>query len=96
MFKVKHKMLPQNILDLFRNESKRYNLRNSDFFIPRVNSTRYGQHSLRYYGPFLWAKLPYEIRIKNTVTSFKDKIRSIDLTKLVKQSCPQDCYLCNS
>ena len=54
MFKVKHNMSQKYIIDLFQISNKRYDLRNADFTIPRFNTVRYGKHSLRYLGPFLW------------------------------------------
>ena len=57
MFKVKHKLLSMNILDLFSETSSNYHLRNSDFYILRFNSVRHGKHSLTFFGPRLWSKL---------------------------------------
>ena len=37
MFKVKHKLLPKNILNLFSETPSNYHLRNSDFCIPKVS-----------------------------------------------------------
>ena len=58
MFKIKHGQLPRNVLDLFNSTpSHKYNLRNSDFTIPSFKTVKYGKHSLRYFGPYLWSKL---------------------------------------
>ncbi len=65
MYKIKHKLLPNNILDLFESTQSTYNLRNSDFRRPRFNGVKYGKHSLRYFGPYLWDKL-LPLRIKNS------------------------------
>ena len=35
-------------------------LRNAGFNVPRYNSTLFGKHLLRYFGPYLWSKLKYE------------------------------------
>ena len=59
MFKVKNGLTPKYISDLFQvnNENRRYNLRNSDFRLPRYNTVTYGKHSIGFLGPSLWAKL---------------------------------------
>ena len=56
MFKVKNKLVVNYIADISNiNEentnSKRYNLRNADFVLPRFNTVAYGRHSLRFLGP---------------------------------------------
>ena len=58
MFKVKNKLTVNQIADIFNiNEeninSKRYNLRNADFVLPRFKTVTYGRHSLRFLGPQL-------------------------------------------
>ena len=57
MYKVKHRLLPSNVVDLFRGTPSGCNLRNSDFHISRIYSVHYGKHYLRYLGPYLWSKL---------------------------------------
>ena len=47
MFKVKNNLVPQNVAELFTFSPSRYNLRNSDVFIPRVRTTTYGKHSIQ-------------------------------------------------
>ena len=96
MFKVKNKLAPENISELFRvGNTERYSLRNSDFTLPRVNTICYGRHSLRFHGPFLWAKLPSDIRNCKTLKSFKSKVRRLDLAAKEDKSCPAGCLLCN-
>ena len=43
------------------------------FLIPRVNSTRYGKHSVRYIylGPILWSNIDRKFRKLKTVDQFK-------------------------
>ena len=53
MFKVKTKLIVNYIADIFNiNEentnSKRYNLKNADFVLPRFHTVAYGRHSLRF------------------------------------------------
>ena len=66
MYKVKHKLCPAYISNIFNTHRTSYSLRQTDFSIPR-----YGQHSLRYLGPKLWAKLPKNIRSIKTLNNFK-------------------------
>ena len=58
MFEVKNKLTVNQIADIYNiNEkstnSKRYNLRNADFVLPRFKTVTYGRHSLRFLGPQL-------------------------------------------
>jgi len=57
MYKVKYRLVPDFICDIFSTKSCKYNFRNQNFDIPRFNSVLYAKHSLRYLGPFLWNKL---------------------------------------
>ena len=75
IFNVKNKLLLRNILELFTTTSNNYNLRNADFTLPKINTTRFGKHSLRYFGPFLWSKLSYATGNCTTLPSFKKNIR---------------------
>jgi len=59
MYKVtEHKLCPAYIRNIFNTHITSYSLRQIDFSIPSYNKVTYGQHSLRYLGPKLWAKLP--------------------------------------
>ena len=58
MYKVKHGLVPDRVSDIFiRKKGSTHSLRNNDFVLPRYETTRYGKHSVRYLGPFLWSKL---------------------------------------
>ena len=83
MYKVKHRLLPRNIVDLFRGTPAGYNIRNSDFHISRIYSVHYGKHSLRYLGSYLWSKLGHSERQIRTLTSFVSNIHRKDLANLV-------------
>ena len=75
IFKIKNKLLPVNILEIFPGATTAYKLRNNDFFIPRFNTVRYGKYSLKYFGPFLWSKLPQKTRVLQSLSSFKADIK---------------------
>ena len=79
-----------------KEREKRYNLRNSDFTLPRFNTIKYGKHSLKYLGPFLWSKLTKEERGMDSVSTFKRRIRKRDLTHLIEDGGCKNCHLCNS
>ena len=84
MFKIRNRLLPHNILELFSPSPSNYNLRNSDFHVQRVKTVKYGKHSLRFFGPFLWSKLSMKDRNETSVRRFKANIRRKDLSKLVR------------
>jgi len=99
MFKAKNNLLPKYLPDLFNlngEREKRYNLRNSDFTLPRFNTIKYGKHSLKYLGPFLRSKLTKEERGMDSVSTFKRRIRKRDLTHIIEDGVCKNCYLCNS
>ena len=83
MFKIRNRLLPYNILELFSSSSSNYNLRNSDFHVQRVKTVKYGKHSLRFFGPFLWSKLSMKVRNELSLSRFKANISRKDLSKLV-------------
>ena len=87
MYKVKYKLCPSNICNIFKEHSSKYNLRQSDFSTPRYNSVTYGRYSLRHLGPKLWAKLSSENRSAKTLYVFKRRIRGKDLTELIEIGC---------
>ena len=75
MFKVKHDLFPEYIEVLFQKNISSYNLRNFDFIIPRYNTVKYGKHSLKYAGPFVWSKLTNDIKNAISLSAFKYMIR---------------------
>ena len=96
MYKVKYRLVPDFICDIFSTKSCKYNLRNQNFDFPRFNSVLYGKHSLRYLGPFLWNKLDKNITETSSLSKFKFHIRCKDLTELINgNNCPA-CVICTS
>ena len=98
MFKVKNKLTVNQIADIYNiNEestnSKRYNLRNADFVLPRFKTVTYGRHSLRFLGPQLWSKLSKEERNIGTLATFRTTIRKKDVTSFL-EGCGSECRLC--
>ena len=98
MFEVKNKLTVNQIADIYNiNEkstnSKRYNLRNADFVLPRFKTVTYGRHSLRFLGPQLWSKLSKEERNIGTLATFRTMIRKKDVTSFL-EGCGSECRLC--
>ena len=76
MYKVKHRLCPNSICNIFNEHTSAYNLRQSDFSTPRYNTVTYGKHSLRYVGPKLWGKLSTSDRSAKTLQAFTNQGRS--------------------
>ena len=70
MYKVKHKLCPTKISELFHMHCTPYNLRVAVFAIPRFKTKKYDKHSLTYLGPKLRNRLPGEIRTLPTSDEF--------------------------
>ena len=87
MFKVKHSLVPVNISDLFDLKSTQYNLRNSDFKLPKFEMIKFGRKSIRYMGPLIWSKLLHHLRMIETLNSSKRNIRKVDISTLVNFRC---------
>ena len=84
------------VSSLFIIKRTQYNLRNNDFIIPRVNTTTYGKHSVRYLGPVLWSKIDKKFRELETVDQFKRVMRKMDLAKHILPNNCINCTLCYS
>ena len=95
MYKVKHKLCPSYISNIFNEHNSKYNLRQSDFSIPRFNNVTHGKHSIRYLGPKLWANLPKRIQEASSLKLFKYRIRQFNITQAVDDGC-RGCSLCSS
>ena len=89
-------MLPSTVVEIFNTDSSWYSLRKADFRTQRFDTIKYGKHSLRYFGPFLWAKLKCNLRAIPTLKSFKNAVKKENLVQLVRESGYKDCTLCNN
>ena len=69
MFKVKNKLCPFPIQEMFKFE-------NGKWIIPKIRTERMGKEALRYFGPIVWNLLPNEIKSSETLNSFKSKIKT--------------------
>ena len=66
--------MPKYISDLFTVNRRNYNLRGADLILPGFRAIRFGERSLRCYGPFLWSKVSSTLRNSSTLVSLKNKI----------------------
>ena len=60
-----------------------------DLLVHSHNTTKYGNHSLRFLGPHIWNSIPEEIKKPSSLNSFKN---------CIKGWCSQKskCYLCQT
>ena len=87
MFKIRHKVGPQLLHDLFceKTLSTRSNV---SFHRPNVNTVAYGDQSLRSFGPIVWDNMMPEIMKEiSNIDDFKRSIKS-----WIPINCP--CRLC--
>ena len=84
MYKVKHGLVPDCVSDIFIRKGSTHSLRNSDFVLPRYETTRYGKHSVRYLGPFLFSKLTDNQTDSPSLSVFMNKIRKLNLTDILQ------------
>ena len=79
VFKIIDKQTPVYLHDLETIEKSSYSFRyNNTVNIPRVNTTRYGLHSLRYGAAKLWNELPNDLREGISLNNFKNLISKWD------------------
>ena len=83
MFKVKNKIAPLPIQELFTEHTNLYDLRSErSWDISKVNTVHFGTETIRFRGPKTWEMLPCNIKESETLQEFKTKI---------KQWKPKDC-----
>ena len=82
MYKIKNKMAPAYMQEMFRTREDIYNLRDNDTFnIPVFKTIKFGRKSFRYYGAKLWINIPNNIRSKVSLNSFKSAVNKWLLTE---------------
>ena len=77
MFKVKNKISPLPVQELFKlRGNSAHKVRNSrEWEVPRVRTVNNGTESIRYRGPETWQLLPNEIKTSSSLAEFKRKIK---------------------
>ena len=94
MYKVKNRLAPKSLMDIFNLKQSTYALRNSDFNLPRFNTIKMvNMHSLPYFGPMLWTKLSDSIKNLPSLISFKKAVRKIDIETLLENNS-NCCEMC--
>ena len=79
VFKIINKQTPVYLHDLVTIKKSSYSFRyNNTVNIPRVNTTRYGLHSLRYGAAKLWNELPNDLREGISLNNSKNLISKWD------------------
>ena len=74
---------PASLLDLITVRCSTYNLRGTTILEPsKVKSTTFGLRSQRYTASKLWHTIPDESRKIQTYTTFKNDLKTLDLTGL--------------
>ena len=86
MYRVKYRMEPRCVSEIFRIESTHQRLRNCDFELPRFDTVAYGRRSLRYQGLFIWSKVSGELEKLTSLKAFKKHIRVVDLSSHIDNS----------
>ena len=88
MYKIKNELSPKIMLDLFKEVTHPYNLKNALICSSyKIKTVRYGTETFTYLGPKIWSIIPDEIRESASLETFWRKI------KLWKpDSCP--CCIC--
>ena len=70
MYKVKSGSAPHYIKGMFTIKETSYELRSSNFVIPKFRTVKDGKHSIRYFGPYLWSKLERTIKEVPIINQF--------------------------
>ena len=83
MFKVKNKISPLPIQELFKEHVNSYDLREKRCWeISKARTVHFGTETIRFRGPIIWEMLPTDIKESNNLQEFKTK---------VKKWKPDDC-----
>ena len=85
----------KTITNIFKPRDSCYNLRNSDFLLPRFNTVSFGKHSLQYLGPTLWSELDKNNKTCKSLSEFRNRIQNKGMTSLIDDRC-KACLLCDS
>ena len=76
MYKVKNKLAPGPMQNLFDENTNSHNLRNeTPWNTPKVRTVTYGTETVRYRGPKIWDSLPNSIKEAKSLNDFKEKIK---------------------
>ena len=71
MYKIKHKLCPKPIDELFTPAIRGKN----DWVLPKVRTVNKGIETIRYRGPMTWQLVPNAIKDSKSLSTFKAKIK---------------------
>ena len=71
MYKVKNELCPKPFQDLFRLRERG----KGDFVVPKINTVKRGEDTVRYRGPKTWELVPQDIRNSETLSIFENKFK---------------------
>ena len=74
MFKHENKQLPQAFHNFFAQKSYHIQTRSNSQLVSNCFRTKVSQQSLKFIGPKVWNKIPFEIRQSNNCNTFKKKL----------------------
>ena len=74
-------------------DASQLTLRNSDFFIPRFNTVKYGRHSIRYLGTIFMVQIDEKGQGPSHIIGFQNEY-SEERPFLAENRC-LNCNLCN-
>ena len=90
MHKVKNELCPKIMLDLFKEVTYPFNLRNSLICGSyKMKTVRYGTETITCLGPKIWSIIPDQIKESASLETFRQKIKSWK-----PNSCP--CRICKT
>ena len=77
MFKIKNRLSPTPVNEIFKDCINHYDLRKNRLWETcKVKSVYFGTETIRYRGPKTWDILPQNIKDSKTLTEFKIKIKN--------------------
>jgi hypothetical protein len=91
VFKIQNDLAKPIQSSFFVNPNSAYDMRNENRLkLPKYNTVKYGKHSLRYMGPYLWNKTPTAMQNCDSLKEFKDILNEWEGPKC---NCGY-CFLC--
>ena len=75
------------LADLFEYGRAPTRSKGKDLIVPRVDSSLYGLHSIRYHGTKLWAALPPKCKLSENLADFKAGLKSFIGIKCKCRAC---------
>ena len=88
IYKAINNLSPSLMSELFKTKDMKYKFRDESIILSsKVHKVTHGINSVSHLGPRIWEQIPDKIKSSNTLTIFKDKIKT-----WIPKHCP--CKLC--